>query len=224
MRKKFCPKCGREVEKLYDGLCRDCFLEKTSRLEIPFKIVVKQCRSCGKFYFNHSSAATVEGAVDGILLKILEKPEIESANYRIEGDKIHVTLDLKYKDLKKSEERMVLLTLKKITCESCSKKAVGYYQSIIQLRVPEKLMGPIVSDIEEQIENLKKYDELAFVSKVERRKEGTDIYIGSKSAANNIAKTIKIKFGAEIKISSKLSGSISGRKVYRDTILISIGD
>jgi len=223
MRKKFCPKCGREVEKLYESLCEKCFLGKT-KLEIPEKIVVKECRNCGKIYFEKDSAESIEGMVDKTLSKILEKPDVESASYRIEGDKIHVTLNLKYHDLEKSEEKTILLISKKITCESCSMKAVGYYQAILQLRVPEKLLDVIIEDVKNQIDLFRKYDTLSFISKIEKKKNGADVYIGSKSVANNIAKNIKTKFGAETKLSSKLSGLISGRKVYRDTILISIGE
>ena len=223
MRKKFCPKCGREVEKLHDGLCEKCFLEKT-KLEIPEKIALKECKRCGKIYFDKNSAETVEGAVDKVLTKILEKPDIQSATYRIKGDKIHVALNLKYGDLEKPEERIILFVLKKITCKSCSMVAVGYYQSIIQLRVPEKLIEKIVEDMQQQVENFRECDAMAFISKIERKKEGVDIYIGSKSVAKKLAKCIKTKFKAKIKISNKLGGFVDGRQVFRDTILISISD
>jgi nonsense-mediated mRNA decay protein 3 len=224
MRKKFCPKCGKEVEKLYGKLCRDCFLGSIAELKIPSKIVVKECKDCGRIYFDDSYTDTVEESIDKILSKILEKPQIESASYRVEGDRIHVTLNLQYGDLKKSEERTILLLLKKITCKPCSMKNVGYHRSIIQLRVPERLMESIIEDIRGQVENLRKHDKLSFISKIDRKKEGTDIYLGSKSAASHIVKNIKNQFKAKIKVTAKQAGFVNGRKVYRDTILISIGE
>lgn len=224
MRKKFCPKCGKTVEKFYRNLCKDCFLKKFSIVDLPSKIVVRECKECGNFYLDNQIANSIEEAVDIVLSELLKKPEIHSATYRIENGKIHVTLNLKIDDLEKEEKKDINLILKNITCNSCSKKAIGYYQSIIQLRAPEKLLEIALDEMKTQIDGMRKYDELAFISKIERKKEWIDVYVGSKSTANQLAKNLKIKYRAKIKISRKLIGSISGKRVYRDTILISIGD
>jgi len=224
MHKKFCPKCGKTVEKLYNNLCAEDFL-KTLSLEkaFPRKIVLKQCKQCRKIYINKKSAATVEGALDFFLQEVLRSDAIYSATYRVEGQKVHITLTLKYEDLEKVEGFVRELVIKNIVCESCSMKNSGYFNSILQLRVPEKVLQIIIDDILNQIDLMRNYNKMAFLGKFEKKKEGVDFYIGSKDVAEQIAKELKLKYGAEIKKSSKQSGYLRGKKIYRDTILVRIG-
>jgi len=221
---KFCPKCGRKVEKLYDGLCADDFLKPISFEKlVPKKIILKQCKMCGKIYADKYSAATLEGAVDLLLQKILREKIIYSATYRIEGNKIHITLKMAYDDLIKEEEFESELVVKGIICKSCAMKNSGYFNSILQIRVPEKILQIIIDDILNQIDLMRNYNDMAFIGKVEKKKEGIDFYIGSKDVADQIAKTLRVKYGGEVKKTSKQSGYLSGKKIYRDTILVRIG-
>jgi len=224
MHKKFCPKCGKTVEKLYNNLCADDFL-KTLSLEklFPKKIILKQCKQCRKIYINKKSAATVEGALDLFLQEVLRVETIYSATYRVEGQKVHITLRLKYEDLEKEESFVRELVIKNIVCESCSMKNSGYFNSILQLRVPEKILQIIIDDILNQIDLMHNYNEMAFIGKFEKRKEGVDFYIGSKDVADQIARNLKIKYDAGIKKSSKQSGYLNGKKIYRDSIVVRIG-
>jgi nonsense-mediated mRNA decay protein 3 len=224
MHKKFCPKCGRNVEKLYNNLCMDDFL-KTISFEklVPIKIILHQCKQCRKIYVGKNSAATLDGAIDIFLQGILKEQLINSATYRIEGNKIHITLKIIYDDLEKEEKFSRELVVKNIVCESCSMKNSGYFNAILQLRVPEKILQIIIDDIINQIDLMHNYNEMAFIGKVEKKKEGVDFYIGSKDVAEQIAKDLKIKYDAEIKKSSKQSGYLNGKKIYRDTILVRIG-
>jgi nonsense-mediated mRNA decay protein 3 len=225
MRKKFCPKCGKITEKFYKNLCRDCFLEKVSvKEEIPSKIVIKRCKLCGKFYVKKRAVESLENSIDTILSELLEQPEIHSATYRIENKNVHINLTLKILGLEKKEEKVSSLIIKNIICKACSMRSTGYYQALLQIRLPKNLKDIVLKEVKTQIDFLNKYDRLAFISKLDKKPKGVDIYIGSKSSAMQIARYLKSRFKAKIKISRKLSGSIRGKRVYRDTILVSIGD
>lgn len=223
MGKKFCPKCGKTTENFFDKLCEECFLKNISFSgELPDKIVVRICKSCCKIFVVKKTASTVEKAVEMILSKFLEKSEVQSASYRISDGIIHVTLNIKIGDVVKSEEKEIKLVEKNILCEYCSMKSSKYYQSTLQLRAPENILEKIMDDIESQMNAINEYDNFAFISSLEKVRGGYDIFVGSKSSATQIAKNMKNKYRAEIKISSKLSGAINGKKAYKDTILISI--
>jgi nonsense-mediated mRNA decay protein 3 len=225
MKKKFCPKCGKTVEKIYDNLCKDCFLLRVSFAgKLPDKIIVRRCKSCEKIFVGKKTANTVENAIDLILSDLLKQPEIHAATYRVVGSKVYINLTLKVNDLQKTEEKISNLIIKNIFCQHCHMKSTGYYQSILQLRVPSNLLSIVLAEVENQIEAFNQYDNLAFISKIDKRPEWIDVYIGSKRVAKQISKYLKNKFKASIKISRKLSGYISGKKVYRDTILIEIGE
>jgi len=219
MRKKFCPKCGRETEDLHNGLCESCFLSKVSVVQkIPGELVVKECRLCSKFFVNGSSES-IESSVETFLETLLKQKDIISASYRLSGTKIFLTLKLKKDGLEKTEEKAINLAVKKIICKSCSMRNSGYFQATLQVRAPENLLPDIRNEVENQINYLNKYDNLAFVSNFQEVKNGFDVLIGSKNSAKQIAKILKLKYRAKIKITRKLSGNISGKKVYRDTII-----
>lgn len=225
MVKKFCPKCGKETEKFYENLCKDCFLEKISFIDkIPDKIVIGKCKFCEKFFIDKKGFDSLENAVGEMLARILEENKIQSINYRIHDNKVSITLRFKIEDLEKAEEKESQLILKSITCNSCSLKSLGYFQAILQVRAPENLLEKISQDIENFIQLFKNYDNLSFLLRIEKQAKGFDFYIGSKKVAHQIAKNLKRKYKAKVKVSKKLSGSIKGKKVYRDTLLISVSD
>jgi nonsense-mediated mRNA decay protein 3 len=223
MRKKFCPKCGRTTEKFYENLCRNCFLEKISVIEkLPDKMSVLICRGCGKFFAEKKEADSLHKILDIVLKNILKQPEVASASYRVSGDKLHVNIALKIQDVQKSEEKIIMLHTKKTICNLCSMKLGTYYNAIIQVRSFSKPIDKILKEIGSIISNLAKHDDFAFISKVEKTTNGYDLYVGSKNAANQIAKVMKSKYNAEIKISSKLSGVKKGKNVYKNTVFILI--
>ncbi len=225
MRKKFCPKCGKETEKFYENLCKDCFLEKFSSLEkIPKNFLFKKCKFCGKIFYKKVGKESLESLVETILSKILEKEKIDSINYRIFNDKLKMEVETKIEDLKKVEELTSNLIIKQFVCNVCNLKEKGYYQAIIQLRCKNEILQKIEEDIKKEVETLNKFDALAFISKIEKEKNGLNFYIGSKKSAMEIGKILKRKYKAELKISRRLVGFEKGKRVYRDTILIKISD
>jgi NMD protein affecting ribosome stability and mRNA decay len=225
LRKKICPKCGRETEKFYGKVCKDCFLLEVSIIKkLPDNLIIKNCKSCCKFFINDRSVNSVEEALDFILSELLKQKEIKNVTYEMKNDKVRINVNIKINDAEKTEEKVLNLIKKTILCRYCSMKYSGYFQSILQVRAPEKLLDSLKTDIENQIDLLNKFDKLAFISKIETARRGFDAYIGSKSAATQIAKNLKNKYKARIKVSRKLSGSIGGKKVYRDTVLIDIGE
>jgi len=169
---------------------------------------------------------TIEGALDILLRELLERKDMQllhSATYRIEGRKVHMTIVLRVEDLEKIEKKDAELVIKEIFCDKCSMEKSGYFQSILQIRVPKELIGVFFDEVQQQIDLLSHYDNLAFISKIEKQKEGLDLYVGSKKVAMQIAKNLKDKFKAEIKITRKQAGLKQGQKVYRDTILVRLG-
>lgn len=222
MGRKFCPKCGKPTEEFYNGLCESCSLSKFSvTKDLPENLVVKECKSCGKFFIDKPSDS-IESSIELFLEDLLKEKEILAASYRIVKGKVYLTLRLKKGETEKTEEKSLNLILKKIICQTCSMKESGYFQSTLQVRAPENLLPAIKDDIEKQINHLNKYDKLAFISKFQEIKNGFDLLIGSKNSAKEIANSLKIKYGAKSKITRKLSGSISGKKVYRDTIIVRV--
>ncbi|MEM5853210.1 MAG: NMD3-related protein [Candidatus Aenigmatarchaeota archaeon] len=223
MREKFCPKCGKKTEKFFENLCEECFLSKISFSKIfPEKIIIKQCGGCGKFFIEKLSSTSLEGLIDSFLQRFLKKEGIISIKYSLEENRIDLRIISRTEGLKKEEEKKIDLKFKKIVCQYCWMKSSGYFQAVIQVRAPIDLLEEVEEDVEKQIKTLKEFDDLAFISKMERRKNGFDFFLGSKNSANRIARYLKEKYGGKMKITRKFVGYSKGKKIYRDTILISI--
>jgi len=221
---KFCPRCGRPTENFYNGVCKNCFLETTSLIgKLPERLVLRSCKNCGRIYADDDFALTIEGALDILLREILARKDMQllhSANYRIEGRRVHMTVVLKLEDAEKTERKDAELVVKSILCENCAMKTSGYYNSIVQLRVPKQLIETFFDEIQQQVDFMSHYDSMAFISKIEKKKEGLDLYFGSKKVAMQVAKSMKDRYRAEIKVTRKNAGLHQGQKVYRDTILV----
>ena len=218
----FCPKCGRATEKFYENLCADCFLKKKSNLSIlPDKITYATCKICGSLYLEERLFENLEELIEQFLKNKLSEKNVKDVTYRIHDGKVEVSITSEFLGLEKNESKTVNLVHKVIICKNCSLKSLGYFQSILQIRFPKEKMAQVLSDIQEQ---LKKREEETFVSKFEKHPNGFDIYLSSAKSANDIAKTFKNKYKAKLKITKKLITRSHGKDIYRDTILISIGE
>ncbi|BFI73370.1 hypothetical protein YN1_3570 [Nanoarchaeota archaeon] len=49
--KRICPSCGKEVNKLYDGLCYDCYIKINKKEEKIEKIYL--CKICGRIKYHN---------------------------------------------------------------------------------------------------------------------------------------------------------------------------
>ncbi len=226
MPRKFCPKCGRDTEEFHDNLCTDCFMENKSSLgKLPERMVARRCSACRKYLVVDKKFDSLNEAMEEDLRKLFNKPNISSVSFREDTSrgKLHVTIVSEFGGIKKEEEAKVNLSVKRIQCQYCAMKDSGYYQTVLQIRLPPDIQNSIIDDVVKRLSFLSHFDPQSFISKVEKTKKGgVDLYIGSKKAANDVVKALKKDLGVKIKFSKKLAGKSRGENVYRDTILITI--
>ena len=204
--KKICPRCGRETEKFYDGLCLKCYLE-TKRI-LPKTIDIKKCSVCGNYFVGKKSFRSLESAVGFVLSKVFKRYEFEDIGFRVVGNEVIVRID--------NYEIKTNLKIKKFVCDSCRKR--NKVQAIVQLRGNKKFLDSSSRMILSLVKNSK--DKTLSVSKIEEKKEGLDIHVSSKKGIKRIVKLIKSKYDIETKTSRKLVGMYDSRKVYKDKILV----
>ena len=223
MSSKFCPKCGKAIKKVYDGLCSDCFLGKFNFAEkLPDRISVNTCKLCGKLYHGEKTFRRLDLAIENYFKHIKDK-EVESISYRIGHNKLVVTVHSIINKLKKEEEKTIQFNQPKILCKFCAMKVSGYFTSIMQLRGrfdKERVRG----EIDFMMKKLESTEDTAFISKVVEKREGVDLYFGSKTVANKIAKYFKKKYETRNKLSSTLYGMKHGKSLFRDTVLVVFGE
>lgn len=216
--KKICPKCGKETEKFYGGVCKDCYVKETFENKIKRnKIILYRCKICGKFSFNKKHIfPTLEEAIEHFVKHNKElKIDNFERTYSINGNKLTVRWS---KDNELFFEKSFKIQIKPFKCQYCQMMLSGYRQAIIKLRF--SVDNSLLEEIFNYVEKRNRTDPLSFISKIERNKNGVDIYIGSKKVAYEIIKLIKSKIEIKTRISRRLMGIKNGKHVYLDTITI----
>ena len=218
-----CPRCGASSEV---GLfCKKCFLDQNLKIEIPKRIDLALCKRCGKLR-ERASEWVVDDDIEGFVMRQLSEAikgnfadmelatgekfqrEISVKPYR--QDEFEAKVEIRLGDF--LLEKDCTIRVNKIFCVNCERARSGYYTSILQLR-GDFDREKVITEVRDMVNSMN--DQYSFVTKVERAKIGVDVYIGSKKAAEKVAR--KLSKRAEIKRSSKLltKDKQSGKALFR---------
>ncbi|MEM3723644.1 MAG: NMD3-related protein, partial [Candidatus Hadarchaeales archaeon] len=155
---RFCYICG-EKEKpsspLIEGLCQKCFADRFKMLVVPKKISLTVCKGCGMYFWKGAwiKPSDVEDIVRSAVLQ-----EVSVANL-VDGERVLVPLcsadveatviprpkagvaevEVRGKSHKnqaepKTEKAEIKVEIFRKLCKTCSLKAAGRYEAVLQLR------------------------------------------------------------------------------------------
>ena len=231
--KSVCPKCG-EPSPL--GLCDRCRLEMAALLDCPGSVEVTVCPVCGSTLVRgrwKDSQASIEDLIsDAVADEIGTHQELKDPEVSISVEKknatqylVSVHLSGTFGEIPTEEECIVAATVRRATCERCSRMAGNYYEAIVQVRGSTGAPSP-----EELAESQKiaeavtdtcflKGDRLSFIQETKEVKGGIDLVVGSTAQGRSIARAIQERFGGSLQESYKLVGMRDGKNVYRTSIL-----
>jgi len=235
MNKKFCPKCGATDKPLIKGFCLNCFLQDHPEIvQIDREIEFERCKKCGRIrvkgsWVEEREENLMEIVLSKLKLKEFSKPEIEidfewldeaSGNYKAEI-KVKGEIDNQKVEVK----RETLLKAKTVVCDPCMRLTSQYHEAILQIRGGKETAKKEFQDVLLQVNSLlateEKKDSLAKVVELHWKKNGFDVWIGSKHAAKIVAEKLAKKFKSKVTVSSKLLGrDREGREKYRFTFCV----
>ena len=205
-REKICIKCGitSKEKPIIDVLCIDCY---DFKVKIPKEITIERCKRCGKYKIKGEwKELSIEEVKEYIINKIrgdFEFGELDLKNKR-------VVLYFYKGDVETSRAFNYNAEIRTGLCRQCSRISGNYFEAIIQLRGDPKY-------IEKEGRRIaKKISKDSFISKIEDKREGVDIYVGSSKLALQIIREL----GYSYKLSRKLHGLKQGKRVYRLTIAL----
>ena len=231
-----CPMCGLPT---VEGLCRQCTLDKTTLVSCPDQVEVVICSVCGsrqvKGKWQLPDSRCVEelapqAAVDALCLhKELATPQIERNLRKVGATRYQVKININgsFKGQSISEQCEILVRIKLVACDRCSRIAGKYFQSTVQLRG-----NAVRSMTPGEIEECKKMardmadsgyhggDQLSFIQEMKEVKGGLDIILGSTQLGRRMARAFVERFGGKLLETAKLVGKKDSRNVYRSTLLV----
>jgi nonsense-mediated mRNA decay protein 3 len=212
-RKEICHRCG--AQAYADGLCREHFAEKHNLIELKPRYEVTVCSRCGMVKLSNRWVAWIpenfikdKMKVDGKLNEFNVFKEGKTA-YRLEADGL---LSI---GVPKHEEKKLIIHENRLLCPMCTRVSGGYYEAIVQLR------GENIGEVMEAIDGLiTKFDDRKAFYRSKERREGLDLYMGSKNVAKKVANMLRGRYNAELKTSFKIAGFKEGRELRRTTISV----
>lgn len=222
---KFCPRCGKETDKLYGEkkqLCSECYPEKNSLLEIPDELEIKICSVCGRMQHHGEwveeytiqeqlGLAFSDYAEDDIRMELQfwEDEDEEYISVRVHSfkDDLHDESDTK-------------VEFEEVQCSECARFNGGFFKAKIQLRGSdlEKVSNAIV-DKAAELTNENRKD---FLSNVDQVDGGYDYFLSTEPMNKKILSMLRDRFDPKIERSYELIGEKNGEEVYRNVVSVRV--
>lgn len=219
---KFCPKCGKTVEKLFGPrkVCVDCYREAHDFVEIPDEINFDQCSVCGNYKIKNvwKGFESDEKLVFDVLGQY-EKEDVEmGASFKRQGEvyNVKVVMEENINGERIRQVKEVQLVPEKKQCRKCSRFHGGYFEAILQIRgdVTENIFGEMMEFAGRKTSE----DRSNFVSNVEEIHGGYDVYVSSMNMLRSILQFLKERLKVEEEWSKELVGQKEGQEVYRTVV------
>jgi nonsense-mediated mRNA decay protein 3 len=230
----YCVECGNEG-KLYENLCEKCFRKKANLFKLPPVLKVTICGNCNaREKAKHwEQSSTLDSALRELVrehLTIKKGVSGVDLSFKLSPEKTNIlrseiNINGKYKDISLSDTIPTEIRITFGTCGRCSRLSGSYFEAKIQIRAQNRALDEAELEkaeimVNEMLERISGTESNAFLTKNEYIHGGEDFYIGSSSAAKQIAKRMAKEFSGKLKESSTLLGRKDGRDVYRLTINI----
>lgn len=231
-----CPRCGRECDKLFDSVCKDCFFETFKLIELPHVLHVRICSACGAYF--HRSRWENVGNTEDVVLRAVENAlfiHSEAGDVEVYFEPREITpyiyhvraeVDAVVREEPVHAEAETEVRIQRTACDMCSRESGGYFEAIIQIRAAGRFPTEdenkrCMAIAREAMESMrKKGDRLAFISEVLEQKEGVDLYMGSMNASRQVCRLITSELGGSFSESPTLVGMKDGKNVYRVTFSV----
>ena len=202
-----CPRCGKNSneKEFIDAFCFDCY---PLDVKMPKEVVFEVCKRCERIKHGKKWVDRDEEEIAGDITRKC-KGDFFNATYNKEENIVTFFIKKGEKILKINKAINVNFLVN--MCTDCSRMSGGYYESIIQLRGNPRTIDSFAKKVQRELAKV------TFVSKVEEKKEGIDLYIGSTQAVLALIKEI----GHKYIITKKLAGvDKEGRRQYRTSFSI----
>ena len=227
----YCVKCGAK-ERLYSNLCLECLRKERDLARIPRHLTRVVCTECGDYRRGTTHWVNKFDGMQSLIESNLEfdavvtEPLIDFPEFPEGSNEHRIDLEiiLLIEDAEVEVSLSFMLRTKFRVCDICSRKRGGYFEAIIQIRGDERLVSPeehegilgyLLRSMEENSS-----DRMAFVSKEEVVKGGTDYYMGSAKFSKAVVRDMQSRFGGKVTETSSIFGQMDGKDVYRYTFLL----
>lgn len=220
---KFCPRCGRETDRLYGDekkLCARCFPDKNDLLEIPDSVEIEVCTVCGRMKKRNDwlENYTIEEQL-GEKFAEFSEPEVDMELQYWEDEEGNTMVRVHAQKGEIRDHYDTRIEFDQNQCPSCSRFEGGFYKVKMQLRGDQNLK-PISDQIVDRAAEITNENRKDFLSNIEKIDHGYDIYLSTEDMAKKILDMLRSRYDPDIKRSYELIGEDDGQEVYRNVISV----
>lgn len=233
-----CPRCGDELPTQEPGLCDACYAEELDALDVPERTSFRVCTRCGSYDLGEGWRSSGEAipeeelAADRVMKQVGAHVEARDVglDLRVERTaptryRVDVGLTGTVRDEAVAERREVLVDVDRTTCDTCSKIAGGYYESVVQVRAdgrdPREEELDRARSIAYQVAGEDYGDRETFVADVEPVTAGLDVSMSTAKAGEEVARRLVDEYGGRYDDSATLVGEdADGQELYRVTYAV----
>jgi nonsense-mediated mRNA decay protein 3 len=231
-----CISCGRQVERLVDGLlCEECYLAKRSLGTFARSVKIRVCPKCGSFQYRGRWYPPPLKDLDESLATALQYALMDSfkPNHNVES----YTVELRSLDLERSQafatvkakvrgygtlslDYAVKVEVEKRVCPLCLQKASRSPRAIVQIRSYGR-EGLSKEELDNIRAILVESASTHLVTSVDEVRGGVDIQFADVAAARQAAAKIRDAHAAIVRESHKIVGRRQdGKPVSRLTLSV----
>jgi len=232
-----CPECGAPTDA--GEPCDECYADSVDALDVPDEITVEVCGACGSYvhdgdWTSHDEPVpdtdvAVRAVKDAVGVHVdARDPSLVVGVGSQDRSVIEVRVELVayVRGYAVEEETVVSVRLERTSCPTCSKRAGGYYESVVQVRAEGR--EPTDEETDRALEHAygiagRDYsDRDTFVTKTEEVRGGLDVYMSTNRSGMQVARRLVDEFGGGYTDSATLVGERDGEELYRVTYAVSL--
>jgi nonsense-mediated mRNA decay protein 3 len=224
-----CPYCGRLVDRLIEGQCEECYIERHPLVLVKEQRLLR-CKYCGAVFLGGKWVRGRRGGLEEVARRIIsEKTFIRGVLERTEvsqsDGKIVINIVVKGSSHPSIEPRSLsyVVEFKYVydICNSCREMLSRKEVALLQIRGAPRGLDDIYKKkilyvIEQELFKFKD-KKIGFISDIRDLKDGLDIYTTNSNLARHLAYVLHRQFPSSIKETAKVVGIRDGRKVYHMT-------
>jgi NMD protein affecting ribosome stability and mRNA decay len=212
--KKYCPTCNRSSDdaRFFGEFCEFCTAEQLKK-KVPEFANVYTCRFCGRVKTGADYEKPSNKSIAAALEHELGIKDCKLSVHEFNLERRRAVVEFSCYEGQLVFTKQVKLKIEHKTCQSCYRIKSGYYEAVIQLRGREELLRKTAGRLAAYMER-----HGAFISKEERVRNGYDIYVSDKMAANAFFSYYRMN----PKKSYELYGLKHGKKVYRNIYAVEL--
>ncbi len=212
--KRFCPKCGATITK--GVFCENCAVK-----ELKYKQVVVQISEFQRTF--HKGRWIMFKDVNDVIVSRVQEELGKKIPVTIEPfsfeprpkNKIIVNAHISFE----GQDVTLPVTLSYMQCDFGQKEKTQYYEGILQIR---NSSDNLLVFVQQELKKVAKKG--IFITKMQKTKDGVDLYITNKSYIRLLAQKIHAKFGGDIKINPQLfsHNHLTSKDIFRLNVLVKL--